>query len=55
MDKYAQDKAEGKAKAQAEVAIKMLKENEPLYKIIRFTGLSEESVAKLKNELSLPG
>jgi len=46
MDKYAEGKAEGKA----EIAINMLKDNEPLDKIIRFTGLSQQDIVELKNK-----
>ncbi len=51
MDKYAEGKAEGKDMRSVEIAINMLKDNESLDKINRFTGLSQESIAKLKNEL----
>lgn len=34
----------------AEIAINMLKDNEPLDKISRFTGLSQEHIVKLKNQ-----
>ena len=51
MDKYAEGKAEGKDMRSAEIAINMLKDNEPLDKISRFTGLSEETIAKIKNKL----
>ncbi len=47
MDKYAEGKAEGKA----EIAIKMLKDNEPLDKIVRFTGLSQPDLVELRNKL----
>ena len=47
MDKYAEGKAEGKA----EIAINMLKANKPFDEIILFTGLTQETIAKLKNEL----
>jgi len=48
--KYAQGKAEGKAEREIEIAIKMLKDNEPLDKIVRFTGLSETDLLKIKND-----
>ena len=51
MDKYAEGKAEGKDMRSVEIAINMLKDNESLDKINRVTGLSQESIAKLKNEL----
>jgi predicted transposase/invertase (TIGR01784 family) len=44
MDKYAEGKAEGKA----EIAMNMLKDNEPLDRISRFTGLSQDEILKLK-------
>ena len=44
MDKYAEGKAEGKA----EIAMNMLKDNEPLDRISRFTGLSQDEIMKLK-------
>ena len=47
MDKYTEGKAEGKA----EIAINMLIDNEPLDKISKFTGLSQNDIAKLKNKL----
>ena len=63
MDKYAEGKAEGKAEGRAEgkaegkdmrsaeIAINMLKDNESLDKISRFTGLSLDEIVKLKNKL----
>jgi len=45
--KYAQGKAEGKA----EIAMAMLKDNEPLDKIIRFTGLAESDLLSLRNKM----
>ena len=47
MDKYAEGKAEGKA----EIAINMLKANKPFDEIILFTNLTQDAIAKLKNEL----
>jgi hypothetical protein len=47
MDKYAEGKAEGKA----EIVINLLKDNEPLDKISRFTGFSEKEIVKLKSKL----
>ena len=44
MDKYAEGKAEGKV----EIAMNMLKDNEPLDRISRFTGLSQDEIMKLK-------
>ncbi len=44
MDKYAEGKAEGKLEGKAEVAIQMLKDNEPIDKISKFTGLSPEEI-----------
>lgn len=43
MDKYAAGKAE--------IAINMLKDKEPLDKISRFTGLSQEAISRLKSKL----
>lgn len=55
MDKYAEGKAEGKvegkAEGKAEIAINMLKDNEPFDKITKFTGLSQDDIVKLKNKL----
>ena len=55
MDKYAEGKAEGKVEGKVEgkeeIAFNMLKENEPLDKISRFTGLSQDEIAILKNKL----
>jgi predicted transposase/invertase (TIGR01784 family) len=66
-DKYTEGRAEGKAEGEAigeargeargrtdekrEIAINMLKDNELLDKISRFTGLSLDDIAKLKNEI----
>jgi len=47
MDKY----AEGEAKGIDKIAINMLKDNEPLDKICKFTGLSHDDIMKLKNKL----
>ena len=51
MDKYAEGKAKGKAEEKVEIAIHMLKDNEVLDKISRFTGLSKDEIVKLKNKL----
>ena len=51
MDKYAEGKAEGKDMRSAEIAINMLKDNESLDKISRFTGLSLDEMVKFKNKL----
>ena len=48
MDKYAEGKAEGKVEGKIEIVINMLKDNEPLDKISRFTGLSQDEILKLK-------
>ncbi|GEM_PF-2334532 len=47
MDKY----AEGKAEGQHEIAINMLKDNEPFDKISKFTELNQDIIKKLKNEM----
>jgi hypothetical protein len=46
MGKYDKGKADGKA----EVAIQMLKMNRTIDEIILLTGLSEQTIAQLKNE-----
>ncbi|OGV44403.1 MAG: hypothetical protein A3F46_06305 [Legionellales bacterium RIFCSPHIGHO2_12_FULL_42_9] len=55
MDKYAEGKAEGKAEGEQigieKIAINMLRDNESLDKISKFTGLSQNDIAKLKNKL----
>ena len=55
MDKYAEGLAEGIEKGIEQgiekIAINMLKDNEALDKISRFTGLSEKEIGKLKNKL----
>ena len=55
MDKYAEGKAEGKVEGKdlrsTEIALNMLKDDEPLDKIGRFTGLSQDDIVKLKNKL----
>lgn len=52
IDKYVEGKAEGLAEGEMKgiekIAINMLKDKEPLDKILRFTGLSQEQIAKLK-------
>jgi predicted transposase/invertase (TIGR01784 family) len=58
-DKYIEGLAEGEARGETrgiekrnvEIAVNMLKDNEPLEKITRFTGLSEQDMAKLKREI----
>jgi hypothetical protein len=45
----AEGEAKGRAESKAEMALSMLKENEPLDKIMRFTGLSESALIALKN------
>lgn len=55
MDKYAEGLAEGIEQGIEQgiekIAINMLKDNEALDKISRFTGLSESEIVKLKNKL----
>ena len=51
MDKYAEGLAEGEAKGIEKIAINMLKDNEALDKISRFTGLSQDDIVKLRNKL----
>ncbi len=55
MDKYAEGRAEGLAeglaKGRAEMAIIMLKDNESLEKIVKFTGLTREEIIKIKKIL----
>jgi predicted transposase/invertase (TIGR01784 family) len=41
--------AEGRAEEKTKMAINMLKDDEPLDKIIRYTGLSEDDIVKLKD------
>ena len=50
-DKFSEGKAVGKAEGKVEIAINMLKDNESLDKISRFTGLSQDEILKLKNKL----
>ena len=54
-DKYAEGLIEGEAKGIEKgiekIAINMLMDNEPLDKICKFTGLSQDEVVKLKNKL----
>ena len=47
----AEGEAEGRVNEKVDVAINMLKDDEPLYKIIKYTGLSEDAITKLKNEM----
>ena len=49
--KKAEAKAEAKAEGKAEVTKAMLAEGEPISKITRWTGLSEEEINKLKSEM----
>ena len=59
MDKYAKGLVEGKAEGLIEgeakgiekIAINMLKDNELLDKISRFTGLSQDDIIKLRNKM----
>jgi predicted transposase/invertase (TIGR01784 family) len=51
MGKYREGLAEGEAKGIEQIAINMLKDNEPLDKITKFTGLSQNELLKLKNKL----
>ena len=59
MDKFAEGLAEGEAKGIEQgieqgiekIAINMLKDNEPLAKISKFTGLSQVDIVQLKNKL----
>ena len=46
-----QKKTEGIAEGRAEVAKTMLMEGEPIPKIVKFTGLSEAGISKLKSEM----
>ncbi len=52
--KYIEGLTEGEArgieKRNLEIVVNMLKDNEPLEKIIRFTGLSAQDIATLKRE-----
>ena len=41
----------GQIEGKREIAINMLRDNEPLDKISRFTGLPQDEIAKLKNEI----
>lgn len=43
--------AEGKAEGKAEIVIMMLKDKEPVDKIARFTGLSLDEIARIKDQL----
>ena len=47
MEAHNDGKAEGRAENQADTAIKMLKNNEPIEKIIEYTGLTEQQLQKL--------
>ncbi|MFI4919451.1 MAG: hypothetical protein ACHP65_07835 [Legionellales bacterium] len=55
MDKYAEGLAEGEVKGIEKgiekIAINMLKDNESLDKISRFTGLSQDEILKFRNKL----
>ena len=48
---YAEGKAEGEQIGIEKIAINMLRDNESLDKISKFTGLSRDNIAKLKNKL----
>lgn len=59
MDKYIEGLAEGEARGETrgiekrnvEIVINMLKDNEPLDRITKFTGLTQDDIVKLKNKL----
>ena len=55
MGKYAEGLIDGEAKGIEKgiekIAINMLKDNEPLDKICRFTGLSQDNIEKIKDKL----
>ena len=51
MDKYTEGLAEGEARGIEKIAINMLIVNKPMDEIMLFTGLSEQTIAKLKNEI----
>lgn len=46
-----QGKAEGANNSKIEIAKNMLKDNEPIEKIIKYTGLSEKKIIKIQKEL----
>lgn len=50
--KIAEERSEAKAEGLAQVAIGMLKENEPMEKIIRYTNLSRERIDELALQLA---
>jgi predicted transposase/invertase (TIGR01784 family) len=54
MDKFAEGLAEGEVRGEAKgikkIAINMLKDNEPLDKIIKFTGLSQDEIVTLQDK-----
>ena len=45
---------EGEKKGMEKVGAAMLREGEPIPKIVKFTGLSEADISKLKKTASLP-
>src|SRR5580704_1789056 len=51
LGKYDEGVAKGKAEGKAEIAINMLKANRAIDEISQFTGLSQDDITKLKNEL----
>ena len=51
MGKYAEGIEQGIEQGIEKIAINMLKDNEPLDKISKFTGLSQDDIVKLKNKL----
>ena len=55
VDKYAEGRAKGRAEGEMngieKIAINMLRDHEPFDKISRFTGLSQDEIAKLKNKI----
>ena len=51
MDKYAEGKAEGEQIGIEKIATNLLKANKPFDEIALFTGLSQNDIAKLKNNL----
>ena len=48
----AKGKAEGKAEVQMKIAKEMLADNEPLTKIIKYSGLTSDAIAELKKSIS---
>ena len=43
--------AEGKAEMSRDIAIAMLKDNEPIEKIMKYSGLTEDEVLSIKNAI----